>query len=49
MTRLRALACLAANAEYSARFRAAFPGDPSPVSVTHLPRAFAAFARTMVT
>ena len=43
------VADLAANAEYSARFRDAFPGDPSPVSVTNLQRAIAAFERTMVT
>lgn len=43
------IADLAANAEYSMRFGAAFPGDPAPVSALNLQRAIAAFERTLVT
>lgn len=39
---------LAANAEYAARFAAAFPDDAAPVSLENVGRALAAFQRTFV-
>ena len=43
------VADLAAIPEYAQRFGAAFPGDPTPVSILNLQRAISAFERAMVT
>jgi cytochrome c peroxidase len=41
------LARLAADAEYPARFRAAFPGQEAPITLGNLTRAIAAFQRVL--
>jgi cytochrome c peroxidase len=42
------LALLAADADYSARFIAAFPGESPPVTIDHMVKAIAAFERTLI-
>ncbi|HJS22570.1 MAG TPA: cytochrome c peroxidase [Steroidobacteraceae bacterium] len=42
------LAELAADARYRTAFARAFPGDPSPVTLTNLARALASFERTLI-
>jgi cytochrome c peroxidase len=37
-----------ADADYIARFRAAFPGDPNPITLPNIVKAIASFERTIV-
>lgn len=45
----RVVATLSSIPEYTARFRAAFPGEKKPVSLTNAARAIAAFERKLTT